>query len=96
MYGETLEPRLDSPPRRPQIPEIQQVVLLPEGEEVGEEGVPVGLEREMEDEGEVGVVDVGKHAQELLVDVLGSGGEGGRVLSTYRRPEMGVRDTMRD
>ena len=53
----------DSPSRCPQVPEIQQIVLLSEGEEVGEESVPVSLEGEMKDEGEVGVVNVSKDAK---------------------------------
>lgn len=51
---------------------------------MSEESVPVSLEGEMKDEGEVGVVDVSKDAQELLVDVFGGGWEGGRVFSTCK------------
>lgn len=49
---------------------IQQLVLLPESEEVSEEGVEVRFGAEVEDLGVVGVVEVGEDAQELAVDVF--------------------------
>jgi hypothetical protein len=74
------EGRGDVPSRRLQIPEIQQVVLFSKREEVCEEGVPVGFEREVEDKGEMSVVDVGKDTEELFEDMFGGRWEGRRVV----------------
>lgn len=38
---------------------------------MSEERVPVSLEGEMKDDRELGMVDMGKHSEELAVDVFG-------------------------
>jgi len=52
---------------------------------VGKERVPVRLEREVKDVGEMGVIDVGKDAEELFVNVFRRAGERGRKVSAFRR-----------
>lgn len=66
---------------RPGLLLLEKVKLTPEGEEVGKERVEVSLAREMEEDGVVGVVEVGKDAEELGVDVPGDRREVWRELA---------------
>ena len=59
----------------PELAEIEEAKLGAERDEVGKETVEVALAAEMHERGKLGVVDVGVDAQQLLVDVLGGGGE---------------------
>ena len=51
---------------------------------MGKERVPVRLEREVKDVGEMGVIDVGKDAEELFVNVFRRARERGRKVSAFR------------
>jgi hypothetical protein len=65
-----------------QVHGIHQIVLFPESDVVRKQRVPMSLEGEVEDVGEMGVVDVRKDAEELFVDVFRRAREGrGKVSS---------------
>lgn len=67
---------------RHQVLHDEEVELLAEGEEVGEERVEVRLDGEVDDLLEVRVVEVGEDAEQVLVDVLGRVGERGREVAS--------------
>jgi len=64
-----------------EILDHQQVKLLAESQEMREEGVVVRLDGQVEYLLEVGMVEVGEDAEEVLVDVFGGVGEGGGELA---------------
>lgn len=67
---------LPQPLRGHQILHDQQLELLSEREEVGEQAVEVGFDGEVEDLLKVRVIQVGENAEEVFVDVFGGMCEG--------------------
>jgi hypothetical protein len=66
---------LTQPLRGHQLLHDQQIKLPSKSEKVREQAVEVRLDREVEDGLEMGVVEVRKDAEEVLVDVFGGVGE---------------------
>lgn len=59
--------------RAAEVCKAKEVELGAKGDEVGEEAVEVALAAQVDQVRELSVVDVGKDAEQLLVDVLGRG-----------------------
>jgi hypothetical protein len=66
---------LTQPLRGHQLLHDEQIKLPAKRKEVGEQAVEVRLDREVEDGLKVGVIEVRKDAEEVLVDVFGGVGE---------------------
>lgn len=65
--------------------EVEEFKLGSKGHEMGKEGVEVAFAAEVDQVGELGMVDVSKDSHQLLVDVSGGNVESRRKVTSWQR-----------